>query len=173
MKTLIFSICFYLFVITLSTAQEKSLNEFVREYRHRDGIRNFTIPGFLVRLAGNIALSDEDKMDQEAIRPLMRDIGGVSILIASDEHRISHSDFRRLRSDLLDEQYEPLISVRDGNSTVEIFGWEKKDVTRRLVFMIQDDDDDSVLITLRGYFTADSISKFIDHYKDNDKCRKL
>lgn len=173
MKTLYFSICCILCLTTLSTAQEQSLNEFVRDYHHRDGIKHFTIPGFLVRLAGNIVLNDEDRLDREALRPLIRNIGGVSILLATEGHRIGNSDLKRLKSNLLDENYEPLVSIRDEDSIVEIFSWEKKDITRRLIFIIQDDDDESLLVTVRGYFTPEDISKLINHYKNKDKLQRL
>ncbi len=173
MKTLYFSICCILCLSTLSTAQEQSLNEFVRDYHHRDGIKHFTIPGFLVRLAGNIVLNDEDRLDREALRPLIRNIGGVSILLATEGHRIGKSDLKRLKSNLLDENYEPLVSIRDEDSIVEIFSWEKKDITRRLLFIIQDDDDESLLVTVRGYFTPEDISKLINHYKNKDKLQRL
>lgn len=173
MKTLYFSICCILCFTTLSTAQEQSLNEFVRDYHHRDGIKHFTIPGFLVRLAGNIVLNDEDRLDREALRPLIRNIGGVSILLATEGHRIENRDLKRLKSNLLDENYEPLVSIRDEDSLVEIFSWDKKDITRRLLFIIQDDDDESLLVTVRGYFTPEDISKLINHYKNKDKLQRL
>jgi hypothetical protein len=173
MKTLYFSICCILCLTTLSTAQEQSLNEFVRDYHHRDGIKHFTIPGFLVRLAGNIVLNDEDRLDREALRPLIRNIGGVSILLANEGHRIGSTDLKRLKAYLLDENYEPLVTIRDEDSTVEIFSWEKKDITRRLIFIIHDDDDESLLVTVRGYFTPEDISKLINHYKNKDKLQRL
>jgi len=173
MKTLFLSICCILCFTTLSTAQEQSLNEFVREYHHRDGIKHFTIPGFLVRLAGSIALHDEDRLDREALRPLIRNIGGVSILVATEGNHIPVADLKKLKTNLLDENYEPLITLKDDGTWVEIFSWEKKAITRRLIFMIHDDDEDSLLITLRGYFTPEDISKVIDHYKTKDKLKRL
>jgi len=173
MKTLFTSVCCFIFLITLSTAQEQSLNEFVRDYHHRDGIKHFTVPGFLVRLAGNIALNDEDRLDREALRPIIKNIGGVSVLLATEGHRIGMHDLKRLKSNLLDENYEPLVSIRDGHSIVEIFSWEKKDITRRLVFIIHDDDDESILVTVRGYFTPEDISKVINHYKQKDQFHRL
>lgn len=173
MKTLFFSFFCICCLVTLSTAQEQSLNEFVRDYRYRDGIQHFTIPGFLVRLAGSIALHDEDKLEREAIRPLIRNIGGVSIILPRDGNQIPAQELKRLKSRLLDENYEPLVSVKDDDTWVEIFSWDKKDITRRLVFMIHDDDDESILISVRGYFTPENISTLINHYKNKDNLKRL
>lgn len=156
----------------LSTAQEESLNDFKRAYYHRDGIHSFTVPGFLVRMVGNIALHDDDKIDREAIKPLMRNIGSVSVFIAEDQARVDLRDLNRLKDDMINEDYEPLLSVRDGGDDVEIYSWTKKDIIRRIVFFVHDGSDSFVMVHIRGYFTADDLSDMISKYKDGKDYRE-
>ncbi len=164
MKAFILSLIFILNISALSIAQEQSLNDFKREFNHRDGIRTFTIPGFLVRIVGKIALKDEDPIDRYALQPLLKNMGSVSILFSEGETSIHPRDIDRLKDDLLDEKYALLVKVHDGQDDIEIFAWEKKDVIRRLVFLVQPDDTDLVLVNVRGYFTADDISKVVERY---------
>jgi hypothetical protein len=164
MRTFFLFICLFN-LSALSIAQEESLNDFRRAYYHRDGIHHFTIPGFLVRLAGNIAFKDESTVDREAVKPLIKNIGSVSIFIADDHARIDQQDIRRLKTDLIDEDYEPIIKVRDGRDDVEIFAWSKKEVIRRIVFFIQDGNDEVVLVNIRGYFSPDNLNEVIHQYK--------
>jgi Domain of unknown function (DUF4252) len=172
MKTLLLFLIGMLCINALSTAQEQSLNDFKREYHHRDGIRSFTVPGFLVRLAGNIALKEEDCVDREALRPLLKNMGSVSLFLSEGETRIFPRDIARLKADLLDEDYENLIKVRDGRNEIEVYAWEKKDIIRRVVFFIQDEQDELVLVNIRGYFSPDEISKVVERYQE-DRGRKL
>ncbi len=173
MKTIAITLICILCLSALSTAQEQSLNDFKREYNHRDGIRTFTIPGFLVRLAGGIALNDESRVDREALRPLLKNMGSVSIFLSEGETRIHPRDIEKLKDDLLDESYEPLVKVKDGRDEIEVFSWEKKDVIRRLVFFIHDEDGETIMVNIRGYFTPEEISKVVDRYHREEFGRKL
>lgn len=166
MKTFLLSFICILSFNALSTAQEASLNDFKRAYNHRDGIHSFTVPGFLVRMVGNIALHDEDKIDREAIKPLMRNIGSVSVFIAEDLARVDLRDLNRLKDDMANEDYEPLLSVRDAGDDVEIYSWTRKDIIRRIVFFVHDGSDSFVMVNIRGYFTPDDLSEMINKYKD-------
>lgn len=172
MKIILLSLLCTFGVRALSTAQEESLNEFKREYHHRDGIHSFTVPGFLVRLASNIALHDEDRIDREAIKPLIRNIGSVSVFISDGDSHVNFKDIDRLKSDLVDEDYEPMIKVRDGGDDVEIFAWSKKDIIRRIVFFVQDGSDEFVLVNIRGYFTPEDLSDVIHRYREGKTCEE-
>ena len=172
MKSFFLSLICLFSLSALSTAQEQSLNDFNREYSRRDGIRHFTIPGFLARLAGNIALKDEERIDREAIKPLLHNMGSVSIWFTEDDGYVDHRDIAQLKENLLDENYEVLLKVRDGSDDVEVLTWGKKDVIRRLVFFVQEDAASFVMVNVRGYFTPQDISELADHYI-NKSSRKL
>ncbi len=168
MKTLILILFCTLCISALSTAQEQSLNQFVRANQNRDGIRHFSIPGFLVRLAGGLALREEDHWQREAIRPLLRNLGSISVLFSEEGDGFRDEDVRTLKKDLVQEEYEQLVSVRDRGSRVEVFAWEKKDILRRLVFLIHEKNDESVLVSLRGHFTRDDISKMMRYFEEEE-----
>jgi len=165
----ILSLIFILGLRALSTAQEESFTDFKREFNRRDGVHSFTVPGFLVRLAGSIALKDEDAIDREAIRPLLRNIGSVSLLYTDNGHSIDQFDMIRLRDNLLDEKFETLLTVKEENSHIEIMSWSKKDVIKRLVLLIDEDDDETILIKIRGHFTQDSIQEMVDAIEKREK----
>ncbi|HNR09174.1 MAG TPA: DUF4252 domain-containing protein [Saprospiraceae bacterium] len=168
MKTLIFSLFCTLCLSALSTAQEQSLNQFVRANQNRDGIRHFSIPGFLVRLAGGIALREEDQWQREAMRPLVRNLGSISVMFSDGGEGFRDEDVRTLKKNLVAENYEPLVSLRDNGSRVEVFAWQKKDILRRVVFLIHEKHDESVLVSLRGHFTQDDISKMLRSFEKEE-----
>lgn len=168
MKTIL-SLILILGLRALSTAQEESFTDFRREFNPRDGVHSFTVPGFLVRLVGSIALKEEDAIDREAIRPLLRNMGSVSLIYTEDGHSIDRDDLIRLRENLLDEKYETLLTVKEDNSHIEIMSWGKKDVIKRLVLLIDEDDDETIVLNIRGHFTQDAIQEMVDSLEKRER----
>ncbi len=161
MKTIL-SLIFIIGLRALSIAQEESFTDFKREFNHRDGVHSLTVPGFLVRLLGSIALKDEDAIDREAIRPLLRNIGTVSIVYTEDGHSIDHRDLAAFRENLLDENYETLLAVKENDSHIEILSWGKKEIVRRIVLLIEEDSDETIVLNIRGHFTSENIQEMVD-----------
>lgn len=168
MKTLILSLFCTLCLSALSTAQEQSLNQFVRANKNRDGIRHFSIPGFLVRLGGGLALREEGHLKKEALSPLIRNLGSLSVMFSEDGDGFRDEDVSTLKKDLVEEDYEQLASVRDNGSRVEVFAWQKKEILRRLVFLIHEKNDESLLVCLRGHFTPDDFAKMMHYFQEEE-----
>ncbi len=146
MKSSILSVLFIMGLSALSTAQEESFNDFKREFNRRDGIHSISVPGFLVRLAGSIAINENAALDKEAVRPLIRNLGSVSIIYTEDHMSLSQNDILDFKSSLLNEGFEPLLEVRDNNDHVEILSWGKKDIIKRLMIIINDDISENLII---------------------------
>lgn len=165
----ILSLILILGLPALSTAQEESFTDFKREYHRREGVHSFTVPGFLVRLVGSIALKDEDAIDRETLRPLLRNMGSVSVLYTEDGHSIDRNELIKLRNNLLDENYETLVSLKENDSHVEILGWSKKDVIKRLVLFVDDDDNETIVLNVRGHFTHNNIQEIVDAVEKRER----
>jgi hypothetical protein len=162
MKNCLLLISSILFFCSLSAAQEDSFDDFRRVFNHRDGVHCFTIPGFLVRLAGNIALQDESRLEQEALRPLIRNISSMSVMVSEDDSAIRSDDILRLTENLEDENYELLTRIRDQEDLIQVFSWSKNDTIRRLFVIVHESDDETVLLQLRGRFAPEDIEEMIN-----------
>lgn len=172
MKAVLSTLILSAIVALSASAQEDSFNDFRKEFNRRDGVHHFTVPGFLVRLVGSIALEDEsDAMDRETLRPILRNLGSVSVVFTDEGNAFTRDDILDLRRNLRDENFETLVKVRDEHSQIEVLSYSKRDVIKRLFFIIQDDDDETVLLNIRGHFTPHDVDEMIYKLEKKERHR--
>jgi hypothetical protein len=90
-----------LFILLASTlsAQHKSINQFIRH--HNNGAENisFTIPGFLIGLAGEIGMIAAGDEEEKAAFSLAQLLGTTRFLIFDSNDFDTDEDIRRLLRD--------------------------------------------------------------------------
>lgn len=175
MKSIILSLLFVTSFSILSTAQEESMNDFRKDVRDYHGIHHFAVPGFLVRLVGSIAVGHEDRRDYNALKPLIKGISNVSVWFTDDDVTLPSSAIERLKDNLVDEKYEPLIKVKDHGEDVEIYSWGNSVAIKKLIIFMKENDGNNVLLYIRGRFSDRDLQNVTDQYlnEKNRDIRKL
>lgn len=77
-------------------AQNPAIRDFIRE--HRKGKENvaFTVPGWMIGLAGDIGVLASDDEDERAVFALAREFGTVRLLTFNDEDFNTRADINAL-----------------------------------------------------------------------------
>ncbi|MBT8190369.1 MAG: DUF4252 domain-containing protein [Bacteroidia bacterium] len=110
----------------------------------------FTIPGWIVRVAGNIADNDLDENEKEIIQELTNHIKKLRFVVSETIPSDYASKFGNMKNYMEKEQYESLIQVRDGSTDVNIWGQFKGDNIKHLVISVFEDEQTTVLFNIKS-----------------------
>lgn len=105
----------------------------------------------------------EDGESQEVI-DLVRKISDVKVLIVESSKTPVKSEFQKY---LTKNNYQEWMSVRQEGQLVSINAQESKDVINRMIINVNDDNDQSVFVDIKGKFSPDDISKIINATEKN------
>ena len=142
---------FALMMFFPANGQGQRIRYLVDTYGGKQDVISICIPGFLCRLAGNIA----DCSCEE--RELLRSIRSVRILTSDNKtlnSRISFVD--ELEKSRYDPDYRLMLSVDDQDQKVRIFGNEHSGKIRDLI-IVASGDEENVLVCIRGRMNADML----------------
>ncbi len=150
-----------------SCGSPATVNAFYREHKRKEGVRNFTIPGWLVWLGTGLANSViEDEETRVALR-LAKKVKRLQLMITEDANPISSLDVRSFVSSIHDNGFEDLIYVRDQETTINIVVKEQRNKLRHLVVLVNDDSD-FVFINMRTNIKVKDISKLIRYFLEKE-----
>lgn len=149
-KVILFTVLSLFILVSCDT--NPGVSEAFSKYSHEDGVTSITVPGWVIGIAANIAdLSDEEQ-------ELLESIDKVKVLAIEDDElnaRIDlHEEFNLKINQ--NKDYEELLTVRDDNESVTIFGKMTEDVIREMVILIG--GDENVLIYLKGEIKPEMIN---------------
>jgi hypothetical protein len=156
-----------LFILLASTlsAQHKSINQFIRH--HNNGAENisFTIPGFLIGLAGEIGMIAAGDEEEKAAFSLAQLLGTTRFLIFDSNDFDTDEDIRRLLSELEGEHhYERWASIRAATGeqielTVQMKGKRVCDI----VAIVKDaEEHQTVFLHAKTNFTAAELGEIMN-----------
>ena len=161
MKTILLFLFVTLFLLS-SCEYNPGVSEAFTKYRFKDGVTTITIPGWVIGLAANFG--DVEKNERE----LLHSIDKVRILVVENEDingKINlHKEFNtKINSK---NNYEELMTVRDDNEYVTVYGKIDEDVITEMVILVG--GDDNALIYVRGEIDPELLNDQIKTY-DKEK----
>ncbi len=136
---------FFLILLTLTSCDyNPGVSEAFTKYRFKEGVTTITIPGWAIRLATNFG----DLKDSE--REFLSGIDKVRVLVVENEELNSRINLHREFSERINKNndFDELMTVRDKNEDVTIFGKMDNDVISEMVVLVG--GDDNALVYLRG-----------------------
>ncbi len=153
----------------LAIGQNKTLNQFYREHKRKVDVQHFTLPGWLVRMGGKIAVKsagqDEDRMALE----LLKKAGRIRILHAENGLNIPAQSIQKLREGLLKENYEDLVMVHSSDTDLQIMVREQGDVVRNLFLLANDrDGGEMVFISANINMKLEELGQLINQAVANE-----
>lgn len=170
MKYYILLVAAVLLTVSPALAQKKALRKFYRE--HRGDAITFKIGVGRVPLKLASWIIPASAMFDEGV-PLKRIISRVQKVkvytISGDEGTpVNVADMKRLKKTLIEEdQFEPLMEVREGNSIVHILNKGNDDELGNVVILVQEDSD-FVMVNLRTTLRMDDVNLLIQGVAKNN-----
>ena len=145
----------------MNFAQTKASKAFYKKYKKQENTVNFSIPGWVIDLGAGIAKMTLESKEEKATVKLLKKIQKVKFLVMEDENRVSKNDLKLLVNKLKKEQHEPLITIRDGQTSIHIMLREKEDKLENLTILIAEPDE-FVYIGMKTKIKMKDINQLID-----------
>lgn len=123
---------------------------------------SINVPTFLAKSYVKQALR-KDGESQEVI-DLVKKISDVKVLIVESSKTPVKAEFQKY---LANNNYEEWVSVKQEGQVVSINAQQSKDIIKRMIITVNDDNDQSVFVDVKGKFTPDDISKIINATEKN------
>lgn len=161
MKTIYLFLLATLFLFT-SCEYNPGVSEAFTKYRFKDGVTTITIPGWVIGLAANFG--DIEKNERE----LLQSIDKVRVLVVEDNDLNAKINLHKEFSTKINRNndYEELMTVRDENEDITIFGKMNENVITEMVVLVG--GDDNALIYLKGEIDPKMINDVVK-ISDNEK----
>ncbi len=129
-------------------AQTSEFDELYSAFRGEEGVVSIYIPGFLCRMAGNMA--DLEKEEQD----LLRSIHSLKLLVIENPEINKQINLAKVLSRVEPDQgVFPLLRVQDGDQDVLILAKEKNDLVSELYVIVG--GDENIMIRIKGRMDRD------------------
>jgi hypothetical protein len=169
MRTLLFPLA--LMAITFSAcAQESGLDKFYNKYKNSGNVDgNISIdPGFLLKASFSSGEKDGERAGGKS--NWLHKVTRLRVLILDGKKTPSAvQDWKVLSRCLREEQFEELVSVRNGKDNMQLLDKERKDGLKEIVFLAAGEDGGGLFIEFRGNFTASDLENIQSALQDNHK----
>jgi hypothetical protein len=155
MKTIQFFLLATLLLFS-SCEYNPGVSEAFTKYRFKDGVTTITIPGWVINLAANFG--DIEKSERE----LLQSIDKVRVLVVEDDDLNARINLHREFSTKINRKndYEELMTVRDKNEDITIFGKMDEFVIKEMVILVG--GEDNAMIYVRGEIDPKILQKQIN-----------
>ncbi len=129
-------------------AQPPGFEKLYYQYKGEEGVVALRIPGFVLRLAGSMADLDHEE------KALLRSLRSVQVLTIEESYLYPEVNFtEEINLANLNNSYQLLLEVHDGDEDVLIAAREKNGKLRDLVVVVG--GDENVLVHVRGRMDSD------------------
>ena len=136
-------------------SQAFELHQLYRTYRGEEEVTSLYVPGFICRMAGNIA--DMDPPERE----LLRSIKSVRIQVIENREINREINFAREFSDMgFSDEYLPMLEVHDSDEDILILARQREDTIRDLVILVG--GDENVLVWIKGRMDHDLLKNLCE-----------
>jgi len=163
LATMIFAI---VVVSASAIAQSKTVEEFHNKYKNDRDAKVVSLSGGLFELLSSIASWDEEDEEAQAIARIAENIKSMDILsIPLYKSGFSSEDIDKMRADLGKENYEELMTVRDGNDKVYFMTQGDKNTIKNMLILIKEENE-FALLNVNGSLEMKDLSYLAKHHKD-------
>jgi len=170
MKHLFFSMLFLFAGAFFASAQNDAITRFFEQYAEDERFTVVYIAPKLFQLAAKIETDDEDWNN---IREIVKDLGGLRVLVA-DSITDGVALYKTALSKVPTNEYSELLTVRDKEEHVRIWTKDTGNIIEELLLLVGKPDE-FVLLSFTGKIDLDKISslaKVLD-VKGADQLEKI
>ena len=145
----------------MSCGSPKTTAQFYHTHKHKEGVTNFKVPGWLIWVGGGIAQGFVSEPDARAALKLARKVKKLRLMVAEDYNPITTAEVNDFISNIRSNGFDDLIYVKDAESTVHILSREKKDKLRNLVILVTDEEE-FVFMDMKSRLKYEDLSEFVN-----------
>lgn len=136
-----------IFVILLGTtglsfAQTKAINNFYNKYKHLEGVEDFKLGGFLLRIASGFS-------DDEEAERWMKKITSLRIMTIENGNPVSSDEYNELLKNVRKDAFEDLMIVKEDGKKIQFLIREKGEKITDLLLLVSGQEE-FTLLSLEG-----------------------
>ena len=149
-----------------SFGQSKSADNFYNKYKDDRDASLVTLNGSIFQLVASIAGLAEDD-DAAALARIADGIKSMKILaLPMYKAGINMSEIEDLRSNIIKEGYDELMTVRDGKERVYFLAKTNENQINDMLILSHKADDELALIKFEGVLEMKDVAYLVDHHDD-------
>ena len=170
-----FTIIGLLFTLPFLLFSQSSINHFYHKYKRADNTTSMTLPGFVIKIGGKFARKHMDKEDKMAMMALefTKSIRSIRLLVMEETNLVSQKDYNKLVNDLKTKnKISELITVRDGDTRVNIMIRDKKKHISNIVIIVSEENE-FVLVSIKAKIKYKHLNKFLIEIMKSDEKIKV
>lgn len=144
---------------SLMMAQSRAINKFYRSHKKDAGAVNISLPGWILKLGAGIGKRYVDEEERELLK-YVKHIKKMKVLVMEDGSSVSKEESRKFMNKVRNKGMQDLIYIKDEETNVSIMVQEKKDVIRKLLIFVRDDEE-LVMLSLKTKIKMEDINNLI------------
>ncbi|MFC0342794.1 DUF4252 domain-containing protein [Epilithonimonas hispanica] len=152
------------FLQSCMVSQKKVHTDFFDNPGFKEGstFLSINVPTFLARSYVKNAMK-QDGESQEVI-DLVKKISDVKVLLVESSKTPVKEEFQKY---LNRNNYEEWMSVKQQGNLISLNAQQTNDIIKRMIITVNDDNDQSIFVDVKGKFSPDDISKIINATEKN------
>ena len=144
-----------------SCSSPKTTAQFYHTHKHKEGVSNFKMPGWLVWIGGGIAQGLVQDPEARAGLRLARKVKKLRFMATEDYNPITTAEVSDFVNNIRSAGYEDLLVVKEGSSTVHILSREKKEKLKNLVILVNDEEE-FVYMDMKSRLKYEDLSELVN-----------
>ncbi|MCB0593019.1 MAG: DUF4252 domain-containing protein [Lewinellaceae bacterium] len=144
-----------------SCSSPKTTAQFYHTHKHKEGVSNFKMPGWLVWIGGGIAQGLVQDPEARAGLRLARKVKKLRFMATEDYNPITTAEVSDFVNNIRSAGYEDLLQVKEGGSTVHILSREKKEKLKNLVILVNDEEE-FVFMDMKSRLKYEDLSELVN-----------
>jgi hypothetical protein len=156
-------LCLFAFAITIPflQAQKLSPDKFINKIKKEDSAYAFTLPGWLIKVGGKIAISDDevDQEEREMIKELTGHIKKIRFVVSETLSPNFDTHFKALTNYMSSNNYEQLISVREEGNKINLWALFDGNKIERMIVSVNGPEDGSAFFNIKSDIDMDRLKK--------------
>ncbi|UII23598.1 DUF4252 domain-containing protein [Fulvivirga ligni] len=146
MKQLAVTAVALIFSVSFTIAQSKTVQKFHDKYKDNEDAKVVSLNHGLFELLASVASFDEDDEDAKVIARIADNITSMDLLaIPLYKSGFNNNDIVDMRSALKKENYEEMMTVRDGSDHVYFLTQGNQNEVKNMLVLISGDDEFMVM----------------------------
>jgi len=137
---------------TIAGAQDDGITRFFNQYVDDE---RFTVVYVSPKMFQMVSKIEADDPDWEKVRPIVADLTGLRVLTSEEVDGVAM--YKDALSKVPKDEYEELLTVRDGEDNVRIWVKDEGNIVHELLLLVGSPDE-FVLLSFTGKIDLDKIS---------------
>ncbi len=148
-----------------SLSAQNSPDKFINYIKKGDTAVALTIPGWVIKWVGNIAVKDIEDEETAIIKEMVNHIKKLRFVVSEDLPDDFEKRFSGLKQHLEKKGYEPLLQVREEGTHVDLWAEFDDDIIKRMVIAVLEDDESSAFFNIKSNIDLERL-KNMNFYKE-------